>query len=363
MRNWFRFLAIYAFFVATAPAYATGMTSGNDLGTRLAGVLKDLYGPLFLTITGVSYLVGFIMLAKGLDLLKDSAAWGSTRSTKENGAGRGMAHLASGATLIAFPDAVGIGVTTMFGDAFNIFGSASEFKNVAAQLDMGNTPNFGVRDGSLQSLLSIGSVTPPENCYGSPAPAVCFSKNIAQNVVPIGLIVTYAVVFLAGALMVAKAIFEFAHEDVGGRGGDGKSAVAKAAVGFLMCNSPFLLGAISTTILGQTGALTTRGGLDRSFLSYRFNGAVTGSNTAWLQAHQEMVGYLFTILALFGALAFFRGVFVLKAVTDRRSSNASAGNALVFMSAGVFLANMKMTACFVTTTFGGQGLTLGFCSN
>ena len=362
MRNWFRFLATYALFVTTAPAYAT-TTAGNDLGTRLSGVLTDIYGPLFLTIAGVCYLVGFIMLAKGLDLMKDSSAWGSTRSTRENGAGRGMAHLASGAVLIAFPEAIGIGVTTMFGDAFNIFGSASEFKSVAAQLDMGNNPNFGVRDGSLRSLLAIGTVTPPENCYLSAAPAVCFSKNIAQNVVPIGLIVTYAGVFLAGALMVAKAVFEFAHEDVGGRGGDGKSAVAKAAVGFLMCNSPFLLGAISTTILGQTGALTTRGGLDKSFLSYRFSGSVSGSTTAWLQSHGEMMGYLFTILALFGALAFFRGIFVLKSITDRRGSNASAGNALVFMAAGVFLANMKMTACFVTNTFGGAGMTLGFCAN
>ncbi|OAH40888.1 hypothetical protein AX289_28080 [Methylorubrum populi] len=363
MRHWFRFLAIYAFFIATAPAFAVTPRSGNDIGSRLAGVMEDLYGPLFLVVAAVSYLVGFIMLFKGLDLLKDSAAWGSTRSTKENGAGRGIAHLVSGTVLIAFPEFVGIGVTTMFGDAFNIFGSSSEFRQVAAQMDMGGNPNFSVRDGNMRSLLQIGNFQPPENCYNSAAPAVCFSKNIAQNVVPIGLIVTYALVFLAGALMIAKAVFEFAHEDVGGRGpGDGRSALAKAAVGFLMCNSPFLVGAVSQTVMGQAGVLTARGGLDRSFLSYRFNGAVTGNSTAWLQQHQEMVGYLFTILALFGAIAFFRGVFVLKAITDRRSTNASAGNALVFMFAGVLLANMKTTACYVTTTFGGSGLTLGFCN-
>ena len=62
MRHWFRFLAIYAFFIATAPAFAVTPRSGNDIGSRLAGVMEDLYGPLFLVVAAVSYLVGFIML-------------------------------------------------------------------------------------------------------------------------------------------------------------------------------------------------------------------------------------------------------------------------------------------------------------
>src|SRR3546814_6604805 len=48
----------------------------------------------------------------------------------------GMLHLFAGSLLVALPHAAGVGVTSMTGIDFNMFGSGSELANITKTLDV-----------------------------------------------------------------------------------------------------------------------------------------------------------------------------------------------------------------------------------
>lgn len=345
--------------LASSPALAQ-----VNVGDRLVAMLSNVWGPLFFLIAGASYVVGIVVFIAGLNKLRESS--NSSMMADRASLSNGLVKLFAAAMLIGLPEAAGIGVTTWTGTSANIFGSSSDLNSISRSLDFGQNGGPGDlsgRQGNLTSILGIaGSPAVPQDCYSASDPAVCMARNIAQNAVPIAIMVIFGMVFLVGLGMFFRSLVELARGDQGRGGVVPQGWGAKFAGSILMMNSPFLFGMISATILGAAGTgVIDMNGFDSSssFLSYSYNG---GSPTSVLAKFEELIGYILTILAFFGVWAFIRGLFIVKATAEGKTQN-SYGNGAVFMAAGILLANSKISTCAILATLVGAGTgTMGFCS-
>src|SRR3546814_8170425 len=93
-------------------------------------------------------------------------------------------------------------------------------------------------------------------------------------------------------------------------------------------------------MLGQSVVLNT--GLDTasSLLSY------TASSSAddFFQKYEELIGYVLQILTFFGVWAFVRGMLMVK-MTAEGKQQQSYMSGIVFIVAGILLANAKVSTC------------------
>ncbi|AOG03411.1 putative membrane protein (plasmid) [Bosea sp. RAC05] len=328
-------------------AFAQGDTS-NTLGQSIFGAMGDMVGPILVAISFFAFLVGIFLVGKGIMKFKDAS------SHHGGGVGPAAFTLMAGVLLIALPEASGIGMTSVMGTG-GLFGSGD--LQAARVMDAADD---GTGKASTITRRVLGFTTPKgvENCLvftgtDNRADAVgCMAKNIANNVVPVGIIAVFAFVFLAGLWQLGSAFGELAKQEQN-RGSLPNGWWMKVFTAILMMNGPFLLQAASKSVTGQVGPIGGTGLQEgSSLLRYTNVGGV-------FTQYESLIGYCFTILALFGVMAFVRGLFIMKSAGEGRS-NSTMGHGIVFMVAGVLLANSKVSTCVIMNTMMGSGF--GFCS-
>jgi hypothetical protein len=346
-------------------AQAANGGTGNSIGEKLQQALNSSSGPLFIAIAGLAWVAGLYLFFSGLHKLAQASEHGG----RGEGASSGLVRLVMAIMLFALPDIAGIGMQSMFGVGIeNIFGSAGELAQISQQLDLETGSGSGALSaGDSQMRRAIGLAGTPEtprDCYASAEGITCMARNIAKNAIPMGIYAIYTICFLAGLAMFASCLWT-ASKSVGSGHQQGlpPGFWTKAAVALLLINGPLLIMTFATTLQGQGGVLTIQGfDAGSNFLSYSFQQTQQTSNTsAQLQKFAELIGYVLVILAFFGVWAFFKGIFMVKASAEGKSQGTMGGG-FVFIVGGVLLANAKISTCTILYTFGGQGMTFGFCS-
>lgn len=322
----------------TAPA------SAQTIGGRLSAIVQDVWNPLFLLAAIGSALLGLFVFVRGLMKIVEAAQSGG-----REGFGPGITHIVVAAFLIALPDAAGIGMTSILGAARG----GGELG--ASSLDLGND---GVGGNFLESLTGgLASVGAVDNCLLAQAPATCMAKNIAQNVIPMAVMMLFAMVFIVGLIAFASAIMDIARSSE--RGNQTRGQVTRIVTAVLLMNAPLFFTIMTTTLLNPTDSPITVGGLNTgsSMLSYPAD-----SPLEIVQNFTQLIGHSFTILAFFGAWAFVRGIFMVKSVAEGGRQGGSYGMAATYIVAGILLANSKFSACLVLGTIGGAKFGAGFCN-
>lgn len=326
---------------AATPAHAAA-----SFGERLQQMIEGTVSPVLLLIGAASLVAGIWLMGKGLMKMVEA-------SQERGGAtlGSAFAMVFAATLLIALPDAAGVGVTSIFGT--NNFLGTNSLDQVQQALDTGPSGTAGTLGSYFAGAASVAA---PEDCLSSEEATVCMARNLAKNVAPIATIAVFLVAFVWGLWLFASSLIAVAKANPGQ--GMPQGIAAKFVGAFLLMNSPFLFKITTSTIFGGNAMAVTDTGINTgsSLLSYSTN--MSGA----LQRYEQLVGYVFVILALFGAVAFVQGVFMLISAGEG-NNKATYGHALVFIIAGVLLANSKASTCMALTTVGAfsyQGL--GFCS-
>lgn len=322
-------LAVVAMAVFPVHAYAQATT----IGERVGSIVTDLTGPFIFLLSIGALVGGLALLGKGLVKLKDA-------SGNNAEVGSAMLTILAAVILIALPEAAGTGMMTITQQSGII--SAADIRAAKVGLDDSGSGEFNVGD------LTAADVT---NCYTSEKAVPCIAKNIATNVVPVGIQATFILVFIAGLWGLAGTLFSLTKVQ-GGRGLP-EGFWGKIVFNLLLLNASLLFQFTSQTLMGKSGTVGGNGLNDgSSLLTYDI-----GAGEKFAQ-YQEMIGYIFVILALFGAFAFVRGIFVMKSAGEGKQGS-SYGHGIVFMVAGILLANAKFSTCTVLSTMGVG--TIGFC--
>jgi len=331
-------LVLAAASVASGPAWAQ-----PTLGDRLASIGGELWTPFVFLIACGSFLGGLALLGIGLmKLAKQHETRGGLWES-------GLAHLLAAALLISLPDAAGVGLKTVYGTTAvgTTLGSAA--------LDVGQdgaAPGSNPMSGLVGNLATVGTV---EDCLAKDAPAACMGANIARNAIPMAVWTLFAFATLAGLFQFASAIMDLVKGQQ--QGGPPKGLAVKFITAILLINSIGLYTLASKTVLGNEDNPIGEGGLNASsnMLTYSVEPAFEV-----LKKYAELIGHAFTILAFFGAWAFVRGVFMLRSAAEGKGQG-SFGMAMVYIVAGILLANAKYSTCVIMTTLGGAGMGDGFC--
>jgi len=359
MRNFVPFLRRalpFALVVLAAAAYgppafaADGGQVDGTIGQRIQVAMNDMVGPLLFFVTLASTLGGVFLMAKGLLKLKDS-------HQDQNAFRTAFTCIAAATVLIALPEAAGIGMNSVMGTQGMMF-QTSELKLVADALDgvtaAGQAPGISQR---ASSLVNVGGVNPCIN-GGIDSTVSCMAENLAKNVVPVGIIAVFAFVYLWGLWGLASYLFELARHSSERGGGSPQGFYTKGLTSILALTMLSLFMAVSQTIMGNVGPVGETGiNAGSDILSYGLSGANV------IQQYGKLIGYVFHILALFGVIAFAKGLFILKGVGDQRQ-NATFSHGIVFMIAGILMANAKLSTCTLMGTLSGfsAAKVVGFCT-
>ena len=319
--------------------------AADTIGEALSDMIQNVWNPLFLLIAVAAAITGVLMMARGLMKLSEAAQdRGNAR-----GFGPGLIWIAIGAMLIALPDMAGMGMQSVLG-ATKGGGTLS-----GAGLDYNDGTSGNWFTAMTGGAASIGAV---ENCLLSDTPAVCMARNIASNAVPMGIMVIFSLVFLAGLASFGMTLIDMA-KNAEGRD-QTKGHVTRLVMSVLLMNAPLAFNFVTNTVFGSAISSTINTtGLDSSssLLTY-----TTGSTIDIVVRYAALIGYSFTILAFFGVWAYVRGIFMVKGVAEAGRSAGSYGMAGVYMVAGVLMANAKASTCVILNTVGGSGLSAGFCT-
>lgn len=321
--------------------------AAQTIGTQLQQIVSEVWNPLFLLVAVGTALLGIFLFFRGMMKLVEAAQSGGGRA----GFGPGITHIVIAAFLIALPDAAGIGMMSIFGSA----------RGGGALGSGGLDYNDGGMGGDFLSAITGGlaNVGAVDNCLVSAGPATCMAKNLATNVVPMAVMMLFAMVFIVGLIAFASAIIDIAKASE--RGDNSKGHVTRIVTSILLMNAPLFFTMLTTTLLNPGDSPITATGFNAgsSMLSYP-----TGSNLKVVQNFTELIGHSFTILTFFGAWAFLRGIFMVKSVAEKGGGQGSGsyGMAATYVVAGILLANAKFSACLVLGTIGGSDMGAGFCN-
>lgn len=326
-------------FMTTTALAADEKPKVMTIGGRVNDMIAENWNAVFLALAIICMVTGLFLLAKGLVALV------ATSSQREKPSAA-LSMILVGVLMISLPDVAGIGMQSLFGQVRGGSTLGSE------TLDYSDQPN-GMNADVLSSLLGNGvpSIAAPENCLGSKMPAECISGNLAKGSIPALLFALYAMGFLAGFLILAGALLGLARSSQGQPTGQGY--LAKIAIAMLLMNAPYFFQILTYTILGTSDTtVDISGSINTTSSLLKYDGA---TSIVALQQMSQLVGHLFTILAFFGAFAFVRGIFMLKAVAEGKGKG-SYGSALVFMASGVLLGNAKATAALFAGSVGFGGV-------
>jgi len=319
----------------------------NTLGGRLAAIGTELWKPLFVLVSFGSFIGGLILLGVGLMKL--------TRQGESRGGlwDSGLAHLVAAALLISLPSAAGMGVTTLFGNT----GSAGTLGSEKLDTGAGAGQAAGVNlDGMVSPLRgAVGT----QDCLAQAAPAACMAGNLAVNAVPMAVWTLFAFAFILGLIGLASAIVDLTKGQQ--QGGMPKGLGTKFATSILLLNGMTLYTFTTNTLLGnKDGASATilQSGLNDNSGMLRYT---VSAGPEILKKYAELIGHCFTILAFFGAWAFIKGIFMIRAASEGRSQG-TVGMGMVYIVAGILLANAKYSTCMILTTLGGQSMGGAFCT-
>ena len=330
-------LAFLSLLALTAPA------SAQTIGSQLSAIVSEVWNPLFLLVAVGSALLGIFLFFRGLMKVVEAAQSG------RGGFGPGLTNIVVAIFLIALPDAAGIGMTSILGAARGggELGAAGLDYN-----DAGMTGNF--LSSITGGLASVGAV---ENCLTSDAPATCMARNIASNIIPMAVMMIFALVFIVGLISFASALADIAKSSE--RGDQSRGHGTRVVTSILLMNAPLFFTLLTSTLLdaGDSPITTTGLNADSSMLKYP-----SGSSLQVVQNFTELIGHSFTILTFFGAWAFVRGIFMIKSVAEKGGQSGSYGMAATYMVAGILMANSKFSACMILGTIGGADMGAGFCS-
>lgn len=332
--------------VVLASAGVASAAPADTLGAALKGMIENIWNPFFLLIAVGSAVGGIWAMARGLMKLA-AASKGDVSGV--HGFAPGLAWIVVGAMLIALPDAAGMGMQTLLGEARG--GGALTGQG----LDFDDSVSGNWYDALTGGSAAVGAV---ENCIVATDPAVCMARNIATNAVPMGVMVIFSLVFLAGLTSMAMTLWDMA-KSAGGRD-QSRGHLTRIVMAALLMNAPVAFGFMTNTLFG--------GGLDSPIDSVGLNTGSSllsydsGSTIDVVVRYSAFIGYAFTVLAFFGAWAYVRGIFMVKGVAEAGRSAGSYGMAGVYMVAGILMANAKASTCVVLNTVGGAGLSAGFCS-
>ncbi len=335
-----------AIFSVLAANQSMAAGPAETVGNALSNLVNDVWNPMLLLITMASGLGGIYLMIKGLVRIAAAAHGGHGASQAHYGPA--LANIAFAAFLIALPQAAGVGITTLFGG-----------QGMSSIQSSGLDYNDNGINGSYLSSLAGGlaQVTAPTNCLSDSQPAVCMSRNIAVNVIPMATMALFAMTFLAGLAIMASTILQWAksmdkHEH-------GRGFVTRAITAILLMNASVLFRMTTTSVMGQSSPITDLGHLDAgsSLLTYPVS-----SSIEIVQKYAQLIGNAFTILVFFGAWAFIRGVFMIKSVAEAGRQGGSYGMASTYIVAGILLANAKFSTCLILATVGGADMGNGFCN-
>ncbi len=350
-RIWWGALALAA---TAGPACAQDNT--NTIGGGLQTALNDAFGPVLFAIVFLAFAAGLFLFAKGLVRL--------THATHDRGElGPAFLSIVAAVLLICLPEVAGVGVTSVFqGSSF--IGS-SELLQVQQSYDSSGSGSSQPTQSIASRVMGFASVGNVDSCLSGSTggsgtnstdnAVTCMAHNIAANAVPMGVLAIFIFAFLAGLFTFASCVIELTKGDQNQRT---PSFWMKLLGSILLMNAMWLFVMSTNTILGMGKDVIGASGLNSNstFLSYSGN---LGTSFA---AYAQLIGYCFVILAFFGVFAFVRGITMLKNAAEGKGQ-ATYTSGMVFMFAGILLANAKYTSCMVLTTVAGSSASVtGFCS-
>lgn len=333
-------------FSLIAFAYSTSAYAADEetLGGRLSAIVNESWNPIFILLIMMFGVGGLFFLARGLMKVVEAASNGG-RATY----GNAITYVFVGALLLFIPDAAGMGMTSILGEARG--GSALGSTGLDYDDQTGITGSW-----MNQVVGNLAAVGDTENCMKSKEAATCMARNLAQNTIPMAIMALFAVAFIVGFIALANAIIDLAKSS---ERGEQKPHITRLVTAVLLMNSPLFYTQITQTLLGSIDSPITGGSLNTSSTLLKYP---VGSELEVVKTYTELIGHSFTILSFFGAFAFVRGIFMIKGVAEGRGGQAgSYGMAITFIIAGILLANSKYSSCLVLSTFGGSAMGTGFC--
>jgi hypothetical protein len=263
--------------------------------------LADNIGSFPILFGAVSYILGLGFCTYGiLEFVKH------VDNPSRESINKPIRFLFAGAFFVALPTMTGIAVRT-----FGVDGGAA--------LDIGlgklSGGEVGTVDGMLLSLTS--------NIYG---PSLMLFGIFS---------------YVAGVFVLMNAIFRLTKGmDQGPRGPLGLGTAMSFFLAAVLLSMPQALGAISTTLFGDTGIVTNPVFAD------------SGGMDADLKARAEQIMLAVeSFLIIIGIISFFRGWFILRSVADG-GGQATAMSAFSHIIAGVIAVNIGPFVNAVQNTFG-----------
>lgn len=314
-------------FLQTSNAFAE---TTNTIGQVVHNAGSDIFNPIAIFLSGLSYMLAIYMAGNGLWYLKQASSENNNHHRRTSF--QGLSRILGAGALGALPDTLNVGVGTFFS-------------------------NIGT---SSVNLGEAGSVSSCMTTEGTTNALTCVAENIGKNIVPVTIQVLFMGMFLVGVCIIMKQIYSLSvHQEGGGRNGGLGTIFSKIMVGIICCNVPAFFYAfegtfgVSNSIITESGANVNTSSVP-SILSY-----TPSANVEILQSFSELISWCFVFLVLVGVLSFIRGVAILYSHSEQSGRN-SLTSAYVHMIAGILLANGKFTMCFLLSSFIGDGL--GFCS-
>jgi len=300
------------------PSVANAATT--SLGQMVGSFANDVWQPFCLLVLGLAFLSGLWLIATGISKMRESGG-----HQHQNAALEGVMRIIGGAFLVGLPDTVNLGIASFYGA---MTGHAMNSANGTA--------------GAVTDCLQGGGVT-------------CVAQNIATNLVPVFVEVSFGLLYFFGVVIVFHALYSMATSHGSGQQ-QSKGWLPRIIIGLLICNVPHLFSLFETTFGVGDGTITDTGfNQSSSLLAYTANGT-----SQVLTSYASLIQWCFHILVMFGVIAFIRGILQLRAFAEgKERGHGGMGGGITHVVGGIMLANSKWTVCIVLNTFFGQGM--GFC--
>lgn len=300
------------------PAVAQVAGTVGESVTGLRGAARAIQPVL----VGAIFIAGVIMLGSGLMRL---SAIGMARGEPDRSdVLAAMLRLAGGTLLVGLPTFLMMTQTTVFN-----------------------------RDVVMWSEPGAGSVN---RCVGAGGNLLCVVRNLENNLV--GIVLDFV-----NLLAILIAIW-FAYTAVRAlvRGADGSHAGqvnpwVRLLLAAAFANFPIFITNLATTLgappnmgIGAVGELIRT----NDMLLYN----VIGGQSMAAESASRLFAALLSLLAAFGVIAVFRGLWMFKRAAEQAADGAT-GAGFTHVIGGTLLINMQWTICIVSRTVFGQDW--GFC--